>query len=123
MLTARSRQIAMWIPQVLAAAILAMAAIPKLLGAADPVVLFTLLGAEPAGRLAVGALEGLATVLLLVPRTARAGAALGAMLMAGAIGTHLFRIGVSYGGDPSLFILACVVLASCVATFVLRRHP
>jgi uncharacterized membrane protein YphA (DoxX/SURF4 family) len=115
-LTARSRTILAWIAQVVAAGILGMAGVLKLTAAPDPVALFTLLGAEPWCRLLVGTLEVAATLLLLWPTTARVGAGLGAALMLGAIGTHLVKIGVFYGGDPSLFIMACVVLSACAAT-------
>jgi hypothetical protein len=99
-----------------------MAGVAKLTAAADPVALFTLLGAEPWGRLLVGTLEVLATLLLLWPSMAVPGASLGAALMLGAIGTHLVKIGISYGGDPSLFIMACVVLCACAATVWLRKR-
>jgi hypothetical protein len=111
-----------WISQLVAAGILAMAGAAKLAGSADPVALFTLLGAEPWGRLLVGVLELLATALLLWPRTAVLGGSLGGLLMLGAIGTHLTRIGVTYGGDAGLFIMAWVVLLASVATVVLRRR-
>jgi len=110
-----------WIAQLTAAGILAMAAITKLTSAPEPMVLFTILGAEPWGRLLVGALELVAALLLIWPRTAAIGAGVGATVMLGAIGTHLFKIGLNYGGNPSLFVAACVVLAACLTTLVLRR--
>lgn len=117
----RTRQFLRWIPQLPAVAILGLASTTKLLGAADAVALFTLLGAEPAGRLAVGALELVATVLLLWPRHSLLGASLGAFVVLGAIATHILRIGITYGGDASLFIMAWVVLLSCLTTIWLRR--
>jgi hypothetical protein len=33
----------------------------------------------------------------------------------------LLRIGITYGGDPGLFISACLVLAATAATIVLNR--
>jgi hypothetical protein len=83
--------------------------------------LFTLLGAEPWGRVLVGSVEILTTALLLWPRTAVYGGMFGFCLMLGAIGTHLLRIGITYGGDPGLFITACLVLAATAATIVLNR--
>ncbi|MGH7702496.1 MAG: DoxX family protein [Gemmatimonadales bacterium] len=118
----RTTTILSWVAQLIAAAILATAGGAKLAGAADPVALFTLLGVEPWGRLLLGTFEVLTTLLLLWPRTAALGGLLGAGLMLGAIGTHLFKIGITYGGDPSLFILACVVLIACLATVWLRRR-
>jgi hypothetical protein len=99
-----------------------MAGVAKLTAAADPVALFTILGVEPWGRFLVGALEVLATLLLLWPTMAVYGASLGAVVMVGALGTHVFKIGIAYGGDPSLFIMACVVLSACAATVWLRTR-
>jgi putative oxidoreductase len=110
-----------WLAQVVAAAVLGMAAISKLASAPDAVALFSVLGAEPWGRFLLGTVELLTALLLLWPRSAVAGGALGVVLMMGAIGTHVFKIGITYGGDPSLFLMACVVLLSSAATVVLRR--
>ena len=41
--------------------------------------------------------------------------------MLGAIGTHLFKIGIFVDGSPLFFILACVVLVAAVVVVVLRR--
>jgi hypothetical protein len=117
----RHRIILAWITKLIAAAILGMAGVSKLAGAEDSVALFTLLGAEPLGRLLLGVVELAATALLLWPARAVAGAMVGVVLMVGAIGTHLTRIGINYGGDPSLFIMACVTLAACAATIWLGR--
>ena len=59
-----------WLAQLVAAGILGYAAIAKLVGAAGPVALFTLLGVEPWGRILIGCGELAAAVMLLVPRTA-----------------------------------------------------
>ena len=118
----RARTAFAWAAQLVAAAILGMAGLSKLAGTADSVALFTLLGTEPWGRIGVGSLEVLATLLLLWPRTAMVGGAVGAVLMIGAIGTHLLKIGVTYGGDPSLFIMAWTVLVASVVTIGLRRR-
>lgn len=105
-----------WVAQLIAAAILGNASFSKLTGSAEAVTLFTLLGVEPWGRIGMGALEALATLLILWPRTAILGAALGALLMFGAIGTHIFKIGVRYGDNPDLFLMAWIVLLTCLAT-------
>jgi uncharacterized membrane protein YphA (DoxX/SURF4 family) len=112
-----------WAARLVPAAILGMAVVPKLTGAPDAVTLFTTLGAEPWGRYLVGSAELLTVVLLLAGRTVRLGAALGLVLMTGAIGTHLLRLGVSYGGDPSLFIMAVTAFAGSAAAFWLHRAP
>ena len=117
----RPRLVASWVAQLVAAAILGMAGFAKLSGAEDSVTLFSFLGVEPWGRYLVGALEGLATLLLLVPKTALAGAGLGALVMLGALATHILKIGVMYGGNPDLFLMAWTGLAACLMTAWCRR--
>ena len=71
-----------------------------------------------------------AAVLLLLPRTAAWGGVFGAMVMVGAIGSHLTKLGVvpEYVIDgetvqnPLLFWLAVVLLALCAMTVVLHRR-
>jgi hypothetical protein len=120
-LTPKTRVGLSWLAQVVAAAILGLAAFSKLTSAPDAVALFTPLGVEPWGRFLLGAIELLTAVLLLWPKSAVVGGVLGVVLMLGAIATHLFRIGITYGGDPSLFLMATVVLLASVATVTLRR--
>jgi hypothetical protein len=119
--TGRSRTIVTWAAQLLAAGILGMASVMKLTGNPDSVALFALLGAEPWGRWAVGLAELSAVGLLLRPKTAVAGGTIGIVLMLGAIGAHLTRLGIAYNGDPSLFVMALLVLAASVTVVVLRR--
>lgn len=118
----KSRVALIWIARVVPAAILLMASFTKLTGAADAVALFTLLGVEPWGRVLLGMVELVTAGLLLWPRSTRFGALLGVGLMTGALATHVFKIGITYGGDPSLFIMALLVLAGSVATLALQRH-
>jgi hypothetical protein len=67
-------------------------------------------------------LAELAAVLLLIrPRTAVIGGMIGVALMVGAIGAHLTRLGISYNGDLSLFIMAVMVLGASGLVVLLRR--
>lgn len=117
----RIRTVIAWVAQLAAAAILAMSSFMKLSGQAEAIALFSTLGAEPWGRWAVGLLELAAAILLLPPRTAALGGVLGAVVGIGAIGTHLTRIGIAYNGDPSLFIMAIIVLLASLTTVSLRK--
>jgi putative oxidoreductase len=121
LLSPRARTGLSWLAQLVAAAILGMAGLSKLSSAPDSVALFTRLGVEPWGRYLLGAVELLTALLLLWPKSAVVGGVLGMVLMLGAIATHLFRIGITYGGDPSLFLMATVVLLASAATITLRR--
>lgn len=80
------------------------------------------------GAYAVGALEGAAAVLLLIPRTRTWGAVLGLALLSGAIFFHVATpLGVAVrfpgtdAGDPSLFIMAVAAWVCCAATLAMRR--
>jgi hypothetical protein len=69
----------------------------KFTGAEESVCIFSTIGMEPWGRVGVGVMELIASVLLLYRPTAWAGALLGIGLMVGADGTvsmHLVFLGI-----------------------------
>jgi uncharacterized membrane protein YphA (DoxX/SURF4 family) len=83
----------------------------KFSASAESVYIFTTVGMEPWGRIAVGVLELAASILLLIGSTAWVGASLAAGLMGGAIAMHLTKLGISVQDDGGyLFILAVIVL-------------
>ena len=78
----------------------------------DSVYIFTTVGMEPFGRIGIGILELIASILLLVPRTVWAGAGLSLGLISGAIFMHLTILGIEVQGDGgTLFGLAVLVFA------------
>ena len=111
-----------WAGQIIAAAILAMAMVPKFMGAQESIDLFTTLGAEPWGRYIVGIVELVAIVLLLVSQLQKhaVGALIGAGLMVGALGSHAWRLGFS-GDAGTIAGMAVVVLAASLVVLYLRR--
>lgn len=116
-----------WLFQLAAAGILGMTLPFKFSGAEESVQLFTDLGAEPYGRLGTGVLEAIAVILLVVlpllgKRTAGLGGVLTMGLMGGAIFSHLTVLGISYQGDPTLFVLAVVALVCGGLTAYFHRH-
>ncbi len=123
-----------WVLQIIAVVIFAMAAIPKLTGDESSRALFEVLGAEPAGRLGVGAMEVVAIVLLLIPRTVVFGSMLSVLLMIGAIGAHATKLGFSIdpvalghpealkaAEGPMMFAMALAVLFANIGVLVIRR--
>lgn len=112
-----------WLAQIVSAAILLMAAVPKLTSAADSVAMFTGLGADPWGRYAVGGLELIAAVLLLLPKPLLGrhayGALIAAGLMVGALGTHALKLGFT-GAMTPLAIMATIVLVASIVILRLR---
>lgn len=116
------KMILSWLLRIVAAAILLQTLYFKFSGHPESVALFTKLGVEPWGRIGTGIIELIASVLLLVPATVFVGALLGVGLMAGAIASHLLVIGIESKGDGGqLFILAIVVLISCLVILLLHK--
>jgi hypothetical protein len=112
-----------WSCRVVAAAILLQTLYFKFTGAPESVYIFTKIGAEPWGRYAIGLAELFAAILLLAPRTACAGALLAAGIMAGAIGSHLTKLGLVVKDDGGqLFALAVIVLTCALATAYIHRR-
>lgn len=104
----------------------------KFSGARESVYIFSTLGLEPWGRIGTGVVELIASVLLLVPRTAAFGAIVSLGVISGAIASHLTRLGIALPAvddHGELFALALVVFL-CSATVllmhrqdILRRSP
>ena len=88
----------------------------------ESVYIFETVGMEPWGRIGVGVLELVASILLLVNRTAWIGAGIALGLMTGAIGMHLTLLGIEVQGDGGyLFFLACVVFACAAFVLVVEK--
>ena len=85
--------------------------------------IFSAVGIEPWGRIATGIAEGIAAIMLLVPRTILYGALMGAGIMLGAVATHLFILGIAVMNDGGqLFIYALLVMGSCIILIFQHRH-
>jgi len=105
-----NRSLFHWILRIIPAVILLQTLYFKFGGHPDSIDLFRQLGVEPWGRIGTGVLELLASILLLIPKFTRFGAVLGIGLMFGAIGSHLFVIGITHAGDGgALFGMAILV--------------
>jgi putative oxidoreductase len=112
-----------WIARLIAAAIMAQTLFFKFSGAEESVEIFTKMGIEPWGRIGTGVMELIASVLLLINSTARWGALLACGLMAGAIGSHLFVLGIEVRGDGGyLFTLAWIVLLTSLYVLWVNRE-
>lgn len=108
--------------RIIAAGILLQTLFFKFTGAPESIYIFSKLGVEPYGRWFSGLAELVAGVLLLVPRTQLFGALAAVSIMAGAILSHLFILGVVVQDDGgALFLLALTVLMSSLAVIYLNR--
>lgn len=103
---------------------------PELTGEANPV--FPLIAkntgialVEPYLRWLTGAMELIAGLLLIMPRTRLAGAALGLCIMIGALASHLTPIlGIEVPGQGHfIFYMAIVMLVLTLLVMALSRSP
>ena len=118
-----------WVAQLVVAGILLQTLFFKFTGADESRYIFSSVGqflgiggVEPWGRIGSGVLELVASLLLLIPATAPAGAMLALAVMGGAIASHLVILGIEVQGDGGLlFGLALVAFAGSVLVLILRR--
>jgi putative oxidoreductase len=111
-----------WLFRIAIAVILLQTLYFKFSGHPESVALFSKLGVEPWGRIGTGVIELIAGILILIPATALIGAGLSLGLMAGAIASHLFVIGIESDNDGGqLFMLAIIVLALSLVVLAIRR--
>jgi len=109
--------------KITAAAILLQTLYFKFSSHPEAVYIFTALQMEPWGRIGIGVMELIASILLLIPRTAWLGAGLALGLMTGAIFFHLTKLGIDvYNDGGRLFVMAIVVfIISAVLLWMNRR--
>lgn len=87
----------------------------------DSVHIFTELGVEPYGRISVGIME-LITSLLLLKRTRLFGILLSLGIICGAIFSHLLVIGTNVKGDSgTLFILALIIFTASLLLLYIHK--
>ena len=109
------KKILPWIARLVASVILLQTLFFKFSGAEESVYIFSKLGAEPWGRIGSGVMELIASILILIPKTTAWGALIGLGIMAGAILSHLFVLGLVVQNDGGLlFIYALLVFFSCL---------
>jgi len=104
-----------WLLRLIAAAIMLQTLYFKFTASPESVYIFTSIGMEPWGRIGIGMLELIASVLILYPRTTVLGALLAIGLMSGALYFHLSILGIVVMNDGGqLFVYAMVVLVASV---------
>lgn len=88
----------------------------------ESVYIFSTLGIEPFGRIGSGIGELIASILLLIPKTAWLGAIMGLSVMAGAILSHLTILGIDVGNDGGqLFNMALLTFVCCLIVVFYER--
>ena len=112
-----------WGLRILAATILIQSLIFKFGAHSDSVMLFTTLGLEPFGRIGLGVIELIVAILILTPKTTLLGAILGILIMVGALGAHIFQLGIVFNNDGGkLFGLALVCFLACVGQVIILKN-
>ncbi|HXU34018.1 MAG TPA: DoxX family protein [Thermoanaerobaculia bacterium] len=113
-----------WLLQIVVAAILIQTLYFKFTAAPESVYIFSKLGLEPVGRIGSGIAELIAAVLLLIPGTAALGGLITMGVLAGAILSHLTKLGIEVQGDGGLLFglaLTCFV-SGAIITWLHRRE-
>lgn len=109
--TPRAANIALWISQILTAAVYIGSALAKL--AADPTTAasFAAMGVDPAGMTAIAVLEILGAVALLIPRLAGLAGLAFVGLMVGAVAMTVLTHGIAMAATPAVVGLLAAVIA------------
>ena len=102
-----------WAVRIIAAIIMAQTLYFKFTGSDESVYIFTTVGMEPWGRIGVGVMELIASLLLLITATAWLGGLLALGLMGGAIMLHLTKLGIAVRGDGGQLFLYAVIVSIC----------
>jgi hypothetical protein len=105
----------LWTARVIAALIMLQTLYFKFTASEESVYIFSVVGMEPWGRIGVGIMELIASVLLLLPATGWLGALIALGLMAGAIGMHLTLLGIVVKDDGGQLFIYAVVVSICAA--------
>ncbi len=106
-------KVTFWAARLVAAIILLQTLFFKFTAAEESVYIFTIVGMEPWGRIGVGVMELVASVLLIISGTAWLGALLGLGLMLGAIAMHLTLLGIEVQGDGGYLFFLALAVAVC----------
>lgn len=114
-----------WIVRIVVAVILLQTLFFKFSGAKESVYIFTTLGAEPWGRVGSGVVELIASMFLLIPRTAAFGAILVFGTACGAIFAHVTKLGFTIPAVDDrgeLFGLAITIFLGSLVVLYMRRR-
>jgi uncharacterized membrane protein YphA (DoxX/SURF4 family) len=119
----KTQRIVSWVCRITAAVILLQTLWFKFTGAPESVYIFTKVGLEPWGRYGSGVAELIASIFLLIPCRAWAGAILALGVMGGAIFSHLTVLGIVVQNDGGLLFGLAITVAVCsLITLILHRR-
>ena len=107
--------------RLIAAIILLQTLYFKFTASPESVYIFTSVGMEPWGRIAVGILELIAGSMLVINATAWLGGILALGLMAGALMMHLTKLGISVHGDGGYLFFLALAVTLCSLYVVIKN--
>lgn len=117
------KKIVNWVIRLVPVIIMLQTLYFKFSAAPESVYIFSKIGMEPYGRIGIGILELIASILIVIPRTTSYGAVLGLGLMLGAIQFHVTELGIEVQNDGGkLFYLAVTVAVFCVLLIAIHRQ-
>ncbi len=102
-----------WGARLIAAIIMAQTLYFKFSASEESVYIFSVVGMEPWGRIGIGVLELIASILILIPATVWLGSVLAVGLMAGALGMHATMLGIEVKGDGGQLFIYALLVAIC----------
>lgn len=111
-----------WTLRIVLSVILVQTLFFKFTGAEESKYIFSTLGVEPYGRIGIGIAELLTAILLLLPFSVWVGAGLALGLMLGALGAHIFVLGIEVQGDGGLLFWLAVGIAVGSSLLLYIRH-
>ncbi|MCG9899563.1 MAG: DoxX family protein [Hydrotalea sp.] len=112
-----------WVLKLTVAIILLQTLYFKFLAHPDSVYIFSELGVEPWGRIGLGIAELITAILIFIPKTELIGMINSLLIIIGAIGAHIFVIGIDIKNDHGgLFTLALIVLVCSVTYLFLNKN-
>lgn len=82
----------------------------KFTGHPDSIYIFSKVGIEPYGRIGIGILELIASILILIPKTVWFASVLIIGIISGAILMHLTKLGIEVNGDNGLLFYTAVLI-------------
>lgn len=95
----------------------------KFSAAPESVYIFETVGLEPFGRIGIGVLELIASILILYRKTTVYGALLSFGIISGAIFLHLTKLGIEVHNDNGLlFYLAVIVFVLSSIILVIHKN-
>jgi hypothetical protein len=112
-----------WILRLTVAIILLQTLYYKFTGHPDSVHIFSALGVEPWGRIGLGVVELITSILILMPKTKIIGMINSIGIITGAILSHFLVIGFNVSNDGGgLFTLAIIVFIASSIFLIMHKN-